>query len=68
MWSLRQNLLLKTNKCKDLLKLKLEEPSWIVYNSEFIQSLEDRNNLLIKENKIYQNLSKELFEFLSKCH
>lgn len=64
---LRESLLIKSNEMKELLKSKIENNSVIPMDEEFFRFLEERNNLLSKENEIlavnYQKVSKELFDF-----
>jgi hypothetical protein len=69
--SIRETVAIKCNELKDLLKIKNESDpnsnSNTILDLEFISALENRNNILSKENEIlainYQKVSKELFEF-----
>lgn len=71
--TIREDILLKNSEIKELLRTKLENDpsgnglSLLPIDMDFIKSLEERNNLLSKENELlalnYQKVSKELFEF-----
>jgi len=64
---LRENSLIKTNELKDLIELKVQSLNSIILDEDFIQTLDERNNLLSKENEIlamnYHQISKNLFDF-----
>jgi chromosome segregation ATPase len=70
---IREEILLKNSEIKELLKTKIQSDpqgngtALFPIDMDFIKSLEERNNLLSKENEIlalnYQKVSKELFDF-----
>jgi len=68
--SLRDEILIKSDEMKDLLQMKVTSEAnstKMPLDLNFIKSLEDRNNLLSKENEIlamnYQKVSKDLLDF-----
>lgn len=66
--NLRENNLLLKSELKKVLNTKVENNEGkIVYNEEYISQLEDRNNLLSRENELitinYQKITKEYFDF-----
>jgi uncharacterized protein YjfI (DUF2170 family) len=66
--NLRENLMIKTNEFKDLLRVRVEGKI-MIYDEEYIKQVDVRNDLLSRENEIlllnYQNLSKEFTNFQS---
>lgn len=65
---LRENNLLLKSELKKVLSTKVENNEGkLIYNEEYISQLEDRNNLLSRENELitinYQKITKEYFDF-----
>lgn len=65
--SLREKLIVKENELREILKIPNDPNSNAILNTEFLSTLEERNNLLSKENEVlamnYQQVSKQLLDF-----
>jgi hypothetical protein len=65
--NLRESFLIQSQEMKDLLEKRIKNNSFIPNDEEFFKFLEERNDILSKENEIlamnYQKVSKELFDF-----
>lgn len=64
----RDNYIIKCNEIKEILKMKVQSNSLnVVYDEEYIKTLEERSNLLSKENEIlainFQKAAKDLFDY-----
>jgi hypothetical protein len=63
--SLRENLMVKTNELKDLLRVRVDGK--MIYDEDYIKQVDVRNDLLSRENEIlllnYQHLAKEFGNF-----
>lgn len=64
---LREKILIQSNDMKDIIETKLQNNTIIPNDEEFFKFLEERNDILSKENEIlalnYQKVSKELLDF-----
>lgn len=67
--ALRENLLIKANELKDIVNIRVESTynKGIVYDEEYFKQIDERNNILSKENEIillnYQKIYNEYIEF-----
>jgi chromosome segregation ATPase len=65
--SLRENLFLKETELKEKFSLKLSNNENLVFDEDYIKQLDERNNILSRENEIllsnYQTINHELNDF-----